>query len=107
MFPPEKVALLGVNSDPDPRVAAADLVRGWRSWWDGGTTGQIARDYAVVVYPTLFVIDQQGVIVARFEKNQFDQRLCDRVKKLVQDLLDRPPDPAAADAVQGNCMEGS
>ena len=70
------------------------LAPGWRSWWDRGTTGPIAQDYAVVVYPTLFVIDQNGTIVARFEKEHFNQQLCERVKALVRRLLQRGPEPA-------------
>jgi hypothetical protein len=56
-------ALLGVNSDSD-REAVRQLMasRGltWRSWWD--PRGQIAKRWNVGYWPTLFVLDAQGVV---------------------------------------------
>ena len=35
----------------------------WRSWWDGGSTsGPIATKWNVTSWPTLYVLDPQGVI---------------------------------------------
>ena len=61
--------ILGVNSD-----ASRELVKQvsekekltWRSFWDGGSTdGPIARRWNVTGWPTLYLIDHQGVIVRR------------------------------------------
>ncbi len=58
-------ALIGVNSDPKDKVKAA-LEREnitWRSFWDGGSTGgPIANAWGVRGWPTIYVIDQHGVI---------------------------------------------
>ena len=58
-------ALIGVNSDPKAKVQAA-LKREnitWRSFWDGGSTrGPISTSYKVRGWPTLYLIDQQGII---------------------------------------------
>ena len=58
-------ALIGVNSDPREKVKEA-LEREnitWRSWWDGGdTSGPIASRWNVSGWPTIYVIDDKGVI---------------------------------------------
>lgn len=58
-------ALLGVNSDPRDRVREA-LEREnitWRSWWDGGdTSGPIATRWNVSAWPTIYVLDHNGII---------------------------------------------
>jgi peroxiredoxin len=58
-------ALIGVNSDPKDKVKAA-IAReniSWRSFWDGGNTqGPIAKAWKVKGWPTLYLIDHQGVI---------------------------------------------
>ena len=57
--------MIGVNSDPKPKVQAA-LKREnitWRSFWDGGSTrGPIATEWNVRGWPTIYVIDAKGVI---------------------------------------------
>ena len=61
----EPFALIGVNSDPKEKVLAA-LKREnitWRSYWDGGnTSGPIASRWNVRGWPTIYVLDQKGVI---------------------------------------------
>ncbi|MAD80502.1 MAG: hypothetical protein CMJ50_06625 [Planctomycetaceae bacterium] len=61
----EPFVLLGVNSDPKEKVLAA-LEREnitWRSFWDGGnTSGPIASRWNVRGWPTIYVLDQKGVI---------------------------------------------
>lgn len=62
-------ALIGVNSDDDLETLRAvvkekDLT--WPSFFDGGSTsGPIARAWEVRGWPTIFVIDADGVIRAR------------------------------------------
>jgi hypothetical protein len=58
-------ALLGVNSDP--KQALKDTIQKenmtWRSFWDGGnTSGPIATKWNVSGWPTLYVVDHNGVI---------------------------------------------
>lgn len=58
-------ALLGINSDPIDVVKKAikDENLTWRSWWDGGDTqGPIATAWNVSAWPTIYILDHQGVI---------------------------------------------
>jgi hypothetical protein len=59
-------ALLGINSDQD-RNALKEVLKKeeitWRSWWDGGSTnGPIASKWKVTGWPTIYVLDEKGVI---------------------------------------------
>jgi hypothetical protein len=60
-------AIVGVNSDSDreqlkPTLAKEKIT--WRSFWNGekGTSGPISKAWNVKGWPTLYVIDAQGVI---------------------------------------------
>ena len=60
-------AIVGINSDKDlaalkPRLAEERIT--WRSFWNGaeGTAGPIAKDWHVSGWPTVYVIDHEGVI---------------------------------------------
>ncbi|MBM3875568.1 MAG: TlpA family protein disulfide reductase [Verrucomicrobia bacterium] len=79
-------ALLGVNSDPKDKVVAA-LKREnitWRSWFDGGKTGgPIAQQYGVTSWPTIYVLDEKGVI--RY-KNVRGERMDEAVDTLLKEL---------------------
>jgi len=58
-------ALIGVNSDSKEKVQAAIKRENitWRSFWDGGNTGgPIATQYGVRGWPTIYVIDHEGII---------------------------------------------
>jgi thiol-disulfide isomerase/thioredoxin len=59
-------ALLGVNCDDD-KQAAADAIKSeqiaWPNWHDGSPgDGPIAKRYHIRSYPSVFVIDGQGII---------------------------------------------
>lgn len=59
-------AIIGVNSDRD-REALKKVIEDenitWRSFWDGGnTSGPIATKWNVFGWPTIYVIDHNGVI---------------------------------------------
>ena len=63
----EPFALIGVNSDEflwkvRPRIAAEKI--NWRSVWNGpeGTAGPISRKWNVRGWPTIWVLDANGVI---------------------------------------------
>jgi hypothetical protein len=60
-------ALLGVNSDKNLPFLKARLVQEnitWRSFWNGplGIPGPIASRWGVRGWPTIYVLDDQGVI---------------------------------------------
>jgi len=61
--------IVGVNSDPDrEKVKAMAAKKGppWRSFWDGGSTnGPIQNQWNIQSYPTMYLIDHKGFIVAR------------------------------------------
>jgi len=65
----EPFALLGINSDGDAAKLAGILEKqhlsgfaNWRHWVDGSTDGPIATRWNVHSWPTIFVLDRQGVI---------------------------------------------
>ena len=68
-------AILGVNSDKD-----REFIRGvvkkknitWRSFWNGplGMKGPIAATWNVRSWPTIYVIDHQGVIRFKLTSRQ-------------------------------------
>ncbi len=58
-------ALIGINSDPreTAKKALEEENLTWRSWWDGGNTaGPIASKWNVRSWPTIYVLDEKGVI---------------------------------------------
>jgi thiol-disulfide isomerase/thioredoxin len=60
-------ALIGVNSDPDReklKKRLADEKITWRSFWNGpkGPGGPISRAWKVRSWPTIYVLDDEGVI---------------------------------------------
>ena len=59
-------ALLGVNSDRDREKLKKVLKEKnitWRSFWNGGSTrGPISTEWQVRGWPTIYVIDVNGVI---------------------------------------------
>jgi len=66
----DPVALVGVNSDPKARLTEAarrDRIA-WRSFFDGGDAyGPIARQWNVASWPTIYVLDEEGVIHLKTE----------------------------------------
>jgi len=60
-------ALIGVNSDKD-REKTREIVKEknitWRSFWNGekGTSGPISTEWNVEGWPTIYVLDADGVI---------------------------------------------
>jgi hypothetical protein len=77
--------LLGVNTDED-RAEIKQVIEAkrlnWRSWWNGpeGTEGPISRDWGVHKFPTIYLIDHQGIIRAHQPRD-----LEETVEKLVQE----------------------
>jgi peroxiredoxin len=58
-------ALLGVSSDKDlasARQAKHDQRLTYRTWFDGRKNGAIAAEWGVAAWPTIYVLDKQGVV---------------------------------------------
>ena len=84
-------ALIGVNSDTDKeklkeRMAKEKIT--WRSFWNGpkGTDGPISRAWNVRGWPTVYVIDDKGVI--RF-KDLHDKELDKAIDQLLAGLPEK------------------
>jgi peroxiredoxin len=91
------VAVLGVDSGRDraqARRVKVDQRLTFRAWWDGGgprhTDGPIATAWNVVGWPTVYVLDPQGVI--RFVDVRQD-RLIGAVGALVDEELNEKRAP--------------
>ena len=72
----DPVVFLGINSDADPATILESKARGeapeYRTWWDGhsqpdaeitATEGPIATAWEVFAWPSIYVLDQDGVIL--------------------------------------------
>ncbi len=81
-------ALLGVNSDRDReelKKAMAKEQISWRSFWNGGSTeGPISQAWRVQSWPTIFVLDGQGVIRYRDVRATALERAVDELLKEVE-----------------------
>lgn len=59
-------AIIGINSDKDRDTIKERIVEEsitWRSFWNGGSTsGPISTAWNVRGWPTLYLIDHEGVI---------------------------------------------
>ncbi|APW61103.1 peroxiredoxin family protein [Paludisphaera borealis] len=58
-------ALLSVNTDESKdtlRKSIQDREVTWRCWWDGRTDGPICAKWSIYSFPTLYLLDAQGVI---------------------------------------------
>ena len=90
--------LLGINSDPNKAKLKEVLKKEqitWRSWWDGGSTyGPIASKWNVTGWPTVYVLDAEGVIRYR---DVHDKELDEAVDKLLQEMESERPKPRRSD----------
>lgn len=98
--------LLGINSDPELGTLVRSKEDGkvtWRSWWDGNN-GPIATDWQIPFWPSIFVIDQEGVI--RYKRSSTDsmEQIAAGITGAIDSLLEpKTPDtpnvsPATTDA---------
>ena len=76
--------ILGVNSDRSQQqlkeIKEKENIT-WRSWWDGGSTsGPIATRWNVQGWPTLYLLDGNGVIRFKNERG-------DRLDRAIEELL--------------------
>jgi hypothetical protein len=81
-------ALLGINSDPD-KVTLKERMKEenitWRSFWNGprGTGGPISAKWGVRSWPTIYVVDHNGVI--RY-KNVRGEKMDEAVDELLAEM---------------------
>jgi hypothetical protein len=83
--------LLGINSDQDRKALKKAMRKNhitWRSWFDGGTDGPIAKEWKVNGWPTIYVLDEEGVI--RYT-NVRGEALDKAVDELLEPLLAKEP----------------
>ncbi len=81
-------ALIGVNSDKDLdtlRKVRVEKELTWRSFWNGsaGTSGPISATWGVRGWPTIYVLDENGVI--RF-KNVRGEKMDAAVDQLLEEM---------------------
>jgi peroxiredoxin len=77
-------ALIGINSDSDPAKLQAVVAKEkitWPCFRDGNAPGPIAKAWNVQSWPTVYVLDRQGVIRYR---NVRGQDLAEAVDKLLR-----------------------
>jgi hypothetical protein len=86
----KRFALVGVNSDQDrealKKVLEAEKIT-WRSFWDGGgIQGPIATEWQVSGWPTLFILDDHGIIRYRYLGGPTEEMLKQTVEKLLAEV---------------------
>jgi thiol-disulfide isomerase/thioredoxin len=73
-------ALLGVCTDEsvdEARKTAEEHKMDWPCWFDGGN-GPIARDWKVISWPTIYVLDKTGRIVThQLGGEQLDKKIAE------------------------------
>jgi peroxiredoxin len=91
-------SIVSVNSDSElekARASKAEHGLEFKSWWDGyakkNTRGPIASSWGVVGWPTIYLLDDQGVI--RFV-NLRQEDLLKGVKQLLNELSAKSSRPA-------------
>ena len=79
--------LLGINSDQDRKALKKAMRKNhitWRSWFDGGTDGPIAKEWKVNGWPTLYIIDADGIIRHKHLGSPGDEKLDEEIDALVK-----------------------
>ena len=86
-------ALIGVNSDSDleklkPVLEKENIT--WRSFWNGpeGTSGPISTKWNVSGWPTVYILDHEGVI--HYKGHSLPEEIVDELLA----KMDRGDDPA-------------
>lgn len=86
-------ALVGVNSDPTveklKEVQKKENIT-WRSFFAGPGGGEIAKAWNVSGWPTIYILDENGVIRA---KNLRDEAMEKKVEELLAERAAKPKSP--------------
>jgi len=82
-------ALIGVNSDANREALKPVLQQQkitWRSFWNGplGTNGPIANKWKVEAWPSIWIIDHEGVI--RYRDLESTEELDRAIDKLIAEV---------------------
>lgn len=81
-------ALIGINSDRDRDELKKAMEKEqitWRSFWNGGSTrGPISQAWRVTSWPSIFVLDAQGIIRFRNVRGEAMDRAVDELLKEVE-----------------------
>jgi hypothetical protein len=82
--------LLGINSDKDraelKKVMDKEKII-WRSFWNGGSRqGRISSRWEIVVWPTVFLIDPNGIIRHRHVGSPREGILDGEIDKLIAEV---------------------
>ena len=84
--------LLGVNTDQD-RQQLKEVIKqeriSWRSWWDSPVKGRtsISQNWGIEAFPTLFLLDQGGVIRKRWDGSPRTSDLDRAIDQLLAEAL--------------------
>lgn len=82
LYANKRFVLIGVNSDEPAQLS--DIIKQnnltWNSWADG-PGGPIAKQWKVHSYPTIFIIDANGIIRAKGHGEGIDEILDQLVKE--------------------------
>jgi hypothetical protein len=89
--------LVGVNSDKDKEALKKTMEEEkitWRSFWDGGTTrGPIASKFKVQGWPTLYVIDHNGMIRHKFLGSPGNKVIDDAIETILKEMEGKKNSP--------------
>ena len=75
-------ALIGVNTDPNREMVKTRSEKDqitWRSFYDRTTGGPICQAWKVSGFPTLYVIDAQGIIRSISHTSEEMDRMVDKL----------------------------
>jgi hypothetical protein len=94
-------ALIGVNSDKDKAELKQAMEKEhitWRSFVEGGTGGPIAKAWEVHAWPTIYVIDQKGIIRAEnLRGEQLTAAVLILLKQGKKEIAHKPAEKSAGD----------
>ena len=82
----EPFALVGINTDNDKEEyfeQAEEFGVTWRSSWQGSTQGPIPMKWGVMGWPTLYLIDHEGVIREHWPGVPNEEEMNHRIDELV------------------------
>ena len=81
-------ALIGVNTDSDLaaiRQIVKDKELTWRSFYDG-SGGAISAQYGVAGFPTVLLIDAQGIVREKYEGAPNAEKLDQAIDQLIAEI---------------------
>lgn len=94
LYKNEPFAIVGINSDSDLDALAITRKKEnitWRSFWNGaeGTSGPISSAWNVHGWPTLYILDAQGII--RYKSVGANEEMIDKtLQGLIAEMKKTP-----------------